>query len=345
MKAFVIVEPGRAELQDVPKPEPARDEVLIKVAASGFCGTDIHTYKGEHPSLYPLIPGHEFSGVVEAVGADVVQFKPGDAVVADPNVFCEACYFCKQNKQIHCENLQVIGNTRHGAFAEYVTAPERCTFPADGLDPVQAAMAEPLGCVVNSHNKVVVPIGGSVVIFGMGTIGLMHLIMAKRRGAAQTVAVDLKQAPLDLAQTLGADKTYLSGPDIGPALRKDFPRGFDLVIDATGFPPVVETAIPLTAVTGTFLAFGACPVESSVQINPFDLYHRDWKLVGSYALEKTMPQALAMMRGGLDLSPLIGKTISLEEMPEQFAAFLAGKTCNKIIVVPFSQGSAEANSL
>lgn len=332
MKAFVIMEPHKAELREVAEPKPERDEVLIKVAASGFCGTDIHTYKGEHPSLYPLIPGHEFSGIVEAVGADVTQFKPGDPVVADPNIFCESCFYCKQNKQIHCENLKVIGNTRHGAFAEYVTAPERCTFPADGLDLAQAAMAEPLGCVINAHNKVVAPIGGAAVIFGAGTIGLMHLIMAKRRGCANTILVDLKQDQLDLAKRLGAHRTYLSGADIASVLRKDFPRGFDLVIDATGAPPVVEMAIPLTSVTGTFLAFGACPVESSVRINPFDLYHRDWKLVGSYALEKTMPQSLSMLRGGLDLSPLIGKTISLDEMPRYFDAFLSGRTSNKIIV-------------
>lgn len=332
MKAFVIVEPGKAELRDAAKPEPARDEVLIKVAASGFCGTDIHTYKGEHPSLYPLIPGHEFSGIVEAVGKDVAQFKPGDPVVADPNIFCEACDFCKQNKQIHCENIKVVGNTRNGAFAEYVTAPERCVFSADGLDLVQGAMAEPLGCVVNAHNKVTIPLGANVIIFGAGTIGLMHLLIAKRRGAAKVIMVDLKEEQLAAAKGLGADETYLSNPNTTAELAKKYPRGFEVVIDATGAPKVVEAAIPLTASTGTFLAFGACPVDSSIRINPFDLYYRDWKLVGSYALEKTLGQAISLLRGGLDLRPLIGKTISLEEMPYWFDEFVGGRTANKIIV-------------
>lgn len=262
----------------------------------------------------------------------MTQFRPGDPVTADPNIFCESCYYCKQNKQIHCEHIQVIGNTRHGAFAEYVTAPEQCVFSAAGLDLAHAAMAEPLGCVINAHNKIVIPLGGTVVIFGAGTIGLMHLMIAKRRGAAKVAVVDLKPQQLKLAKELGADCVYQSEPETIAQLKRDFPRGFDVVTDATGSPRVVESAIPLTAKTGTFMCFGACPTESSVQINPFDLYYRDWKLVGSYALEKTLGQSLSLLQSGLDLEPLIGKRISLNDMPVWFDDFLNGKTNNKIIV-------------
>ncbi len=332
MKAFVIVEPRHAELQDVPKPEAGPNEVLIKVKASGFCGTDIHTYKGEHPSKYPLIPGHEFSGVVAEIGSGVTRFAVGEPVTADPNVFCESCHYCKQNKQIHCENIQVIGNTRAGAFAEFVTVPEQCVFSAADLQLDHAAMAEPLGCVINAHNKIVIPLGGSVVIFGAGTIGLMHLLIAKRRGAAQVAVVDLKEEQLRIAHALGAYHTYLSGPETASDLKKAFPRGFDVVIDATGSPKVVEMAIPLTAKRGTFMAFGACPVESQATINPFDLYYNDWKLIGSYALEKTLGQSIALLRSGLDLEPLIGERITLDDMPEWFDRFQRGATNNKIIV-------------
>ena len=107
-------------IRDRDRPVPKEDEVLIKVMAAGFCGTDIHTYKGEHVTNYPIIPGHEFSGVIAEIGEKVTQFKIGDLVITDPNVFCEKCHYCKQNKQIHCEHIEVIGNTRNGAFAEYV---------------------------------------------------------------------------------------------------------------------------------------------------------------------------------------------------------------------------------
>lgn len=332
MNAFVIDEPNKARLRSVRKPSPVGDEVLIKIIASGFCGTDIHIMRGEHPSNYPLIPGHEFSGVVEAVGDGVRQFKSGDLVVADPNIFCESCHYCKQNKQIHCENLQCLGITRDGAFAEYVTVPERCVFSAEGIDLVQGSMAEPLGCVIHAHNNTPIPIGGTVAVFGAGTIGLMHLMLSRRRGAAKTIMIDLNPAQLEKAKKLGADETYVSTPDIHRVLAEKYPRGFSTIIDATGVPSVLEKAIPLLAKTGTFVCFGVCPADSSIRINPFDFYDRDWKLIGNNSLIKTMPQALDMLRGGLDLSPLIGGVITLEQVPEWFADFSAGKTSGKIIV-------------
>lgn len=333
MKAFVIAEPNKFALQEVEKPRPQSGEALVKVSAAGFCGTDIHTYKGEHPTVYPLIPGHEFSGIVESVGTSVRSFKPGDSVIADPNIFCENCYYCKQNKQIHCENIKVIGNTRAGAFAEYVTVPERCLFHAGDTDPIQGAMAEPLACVINAHNKVSIPIGGSVLIFGAGTIGLMHLMISLRAGASSVTIVDKKPAQLELAKKLGAANVLLSDVNLSKTLKTLQPRGYSVVIDATGVPKVVEQAIPLLTNAGSFIAFGACPTESSITVNPFDLYYKDWKLIGSYALEKTMPQSISMLSdGGLDLSPLIGKVITLDEMPEMFTAFCNGETNNKIIV-------------
>ncbi|MDD3174519.1 MAG: alcohol dehydrogenase catalytic domain-containing protein, partial [Herbinix sp.] len=220
MKAFIIQEPFKADVFEVEKPVPKDDEVLIKVVAAGFCGTDIHTFKGEHVTNYPIIPGHEFSGVVEQVGKNVKSFKEGDPVIADPNVFCENCFYCKQNKQIHCEHIEVIGNTRNGAFAEYVTVPERCVFQAGNLDLVQGAMAEPLACVINSHNKVTIPVGAKVLITGAGTIGLMQLIISKRRGASSITIIDIKLDQLELAKTLGADNIILSDSNVEKELRK-----------------------------------------------------------------------------------------------------------------------------
>lgn len=335
MKAFMFQEPNHAELIEMDKPKPSEDEVRIKVAACGFCGTDIHTYKGEHVTEYPVVPGHEFSGVVDQIGSKVKNFKQGDKVVGDPNIFCENCDYCKENKQIHCKNIQVVGNTRNGAFAEYVTLPERCVFhiPPDS-DMAAMAMAEPLACVINAHNKVTIPVGGKVLIFGAGTIGLLHLMIADHRGAAEVTIVDLREGQLETARKLGAAHTVLADVKEKEKLRQIAPDGFDVIIEATGVPAVAQKGIPMLRSTGTFVAFGAYPVNSRIEVDPQQIYIRDLKIVGSYALQKTMQQSIAMISGQkVELEALIGRKISIDEMPEVFQEFVQGKTLNKTMVI------------
>lgn len=130
MRAARIIEPFKTEVLDVPQPQIGPDDVLIQVKAAGICGTDIHILKGEYAlARFPMIPGHEFSGEVAAVGANVTRFKLGDRVTADPNIPCNRCETCQRNQPNQCHQLAAIGVTRDGAFAEYVTAPEAVTFP------------------------------------------------------------------------------------------------------------------------------------------------------------------------------------------------------------------------
>lgn len=333
MKALYIEKENTFYLNDVPKPEPKDDEVLIKVAASGFCGSDIHILKGGHVQKYPIIPGHEFSGVIEAVGAEVVNFKPGDRVAADPNIFCENCDACKSNHQIHCKNLSVLGSLRDGAFAEYVTVPEKCVFDIGELDFIQASMAEPLGCVINSHNKYEIPVGATVLVIGAGTIGLMQMLLSKKRGASKVVMTDIKEAQLEKAKALGADVTIKSDAVVEKELKEIAPEGFDIVIDATGVPRCVEMGLRHVRYAGKMIVFGACPAGSAITVDPFDIYFRDIQIIGSYALEKTLGQALAMLQSGaIDLRPLIGQIVGIEEAPKLFQDFVDGKTSNKLIV-------------
>lgn len=125
MKALVIEEPNKAVVKDVPYPKPGKHEVTIKVENVGICGTDIHIFKGEFLSPYPIIPGHEFSGVIDEVGEDVTSWKVGDRVTADPSLFCGECVFCLTNRGNQCENWGALGNTIDGSMAEYVKVPSR----------------------------------------------------------------------------------------------------------------------------------------------------------------------------------------------------------------------------
>src|SRR5215813_4294948 len=128
MKAAQIERPGEGKVIHVDTPSPGPDDVLIKVHAAGICGTDLHIFKGEYEADYPIIPGHEFSGEVVAVVANVINFKVGDRVTADPNIPCNRCSYCQRNEPNQCRNLKAIGVTRSGAFAEYVVAPEGNVF-------------------------------------------------------------------------------------------------------------------------------------------------------------------------------------------------------------------------
>ena len=300
--------------------------------ALAACGSDFRAYYVQ-TAFQPAFERADAERLARELGKELTVITADalrdERVRENPS---NRCYFCKQNKQIHCEDIQVIGNTRNGAFAEYTTAPERCCFLAQGIDMVHASMAEPLGCCINAHNKAAVPLGGNVLINGAGTIGLMHMYLCKRRGASKVTMIDLKEDQLKKAAELGADEVLVSDSDVYKKLKEKNPKGFDFIIDATGVPKVIENTIPLLAECGTYIFFGVCPTISEIKVNPFDIYYHDWKLIGSYALQKTIPQSIAMIKSGLNMEDLIGQVITLDDMPRVFDDFVNGRTNNKIIV-------------
>lgn len=173
MKAAMIEAPGRALVTTAPEPEPGPNDVVIRVRAAGICGTDLHIFKGEYEAGYPLIPGHEFSGEVVAVGAHVERFREGDRVTADPNIACNRCANCQRNEPNQCKHLQAVGVTRDGAFAEYVVVPEGNVFSIGSIPFDDAALIEPLACVVWGLQRVQVQVGDSALVFGAGPMGCL----------------------------------------------------------------------------------------------------------------------------------------------------------------------------
>jgi len=331
MKAYLIEKPNKGILTDEPIPVPADDEVLVEVKAAGICGTDIHIFKGEYYGGYPRIPGHEFSGVVVATGKNVTKFKVGQHIAADPNIFCEKCDQCKANVQNFCEDMHAVGVTRHGAFAQYLTVPERCVFDITGMTFTEGALVEPLACVVYGQEKAGVPLGGSVLIMGAGPIGLMHLQLAKMNGAAEVIVVDMFEHKLELAKKLGADKVYLADK----FEKTEQINKYELVIDCTGVPKVVESSIKYVKDSGTMLFFGVCPDNSTITINPYEIFKRELKLIGSFALKKTYGKALKLARSGkINLSALVDKKLTLEDLPEYFNNLSSVNRGFKAVVYP-----------
>lgn len=317
MKALVIEKPHHAVVKDVPYPAPGAGEVTIRVENVGICGTDFHIFEGEYISPYPIIPGHEFSGVIHEVGAGVMAFRPGDRVTADPSIFCGECEYCLTHRGNHCLNWQALGNTMDGSMAEFVRVPAKNAVKIpDSMTFEEAAFIEPMACVVHGMNRLDLKVGDRVILFGAGAMGQQLVQSISRAGASELVVVDVSQEKLNMALELGATKGVLS-----QELRKeDFPHGFDVVVDVTGIPKVIEQEFDYLGPTGKYLQFGVTPQNAGITINPFKLYQKDWTLIGSMAINHTFLPAFHWVKEGrIRVEPLISKTISLEETPDFLA--------------------------
>lgn len=314
MRAASIASPNQTSVTSVPQPTVLEHEVLIRVQSAGICGTDIHILKGEYEANYPLIPGHEFSGEVAAVGSRVRGFRAGDRVTADPNIPCGICYFCQRNEPNQCRDLRAVGVTRDGAFAEYVSVPESNVFAIGDLPYPSAALIEPLACVVWGLKMVEVQPGDSVVIFGAGPMGCLLVQAVRLAGAARVVVVDLAEWRLKLAEQLGATETLHADDHTARHLAQLEPYGFDIVADATGVPSVIQQMFASAKPRGKVWIFGVAPVGQQVSFTPYDVFRKDLRIVGSFAVNRTFPQSIALIQNGrVQVEPLISHQLSLDE--------------------------------
>lgn len=327
MKALVLENARTPVIKDVPVPEIGTDDLLIRVKAAGICGTDVHIYEGEYFSEFPLIPGHEFSGVVEQVGKNVRAFMPGDRVTADPNIGCGKCYFCQINQQNQCEQLEAVGVTRNGAFAEYIAVPEHKAFHIGDLSFQDAALIEPLACVVYGLQQTPIPIGAEVLIFGAGPIGLMLMQMLKHAGAARVVIVEGRENRRALANTLGAHHVVAVDGTERDVLKSLSKTGFDVVVDATGIPKVVEQMTIYARNRGILLYYGVCPKNDTIRISPYEIFRRDLKIYGAFALCNTFAPAIRFLQNQVvNVTSLLSHTFALEEFEEALATMRSGNS-------------------
>jgi len=320
MKALVIEGPRRAAVREVPVPVPGDDEVLIRVSRAGICGTDVHIFRGEYLSPYPIIPGHEFSGTVVRVGKNVNRFGVGDRVTVEPNIHCGHCTYCLTHRGNHCDIWQAVGVTRHGAMAEYVTVPAKNAFKLpEGMSFAVGAFIEPMACVVHALNRLQPAAGTRAILFGAGAMGQQLVQALAHVGVADLVVVDLSEKKLALARRWGATRTVPGGEleREREALLTEFPRGFDIVVDATGIPAVIEQALEFLGPAGKYLQFGVTAKEATIRLKPFDLFNRDWTLIGSMATNNTFHAALQWAKAGrVELEPLVTKVIRLEDVAD-----------------------------
>jgi len=312
------------DVREAPDPEPGPEDVLIRVHSCGICGTDQHIFDGDVGGPLPLIGGHELAGEVVSVGSEVPDdFPVGGRVAVEPNISCGSCFYCQRGQVNHCLRWSAIGVTRDGGFADYVVAPATNVYRVGEMDYEVAAFIEPLSCVVYGLKRLEIPLGANVLIYGAGPIGLLMLQLVRHGGASEIAVVDLKQDKLDLAGTLGATITVAAGPSADPALREASPLGFDVVIDCTGVPSVVEHTFTHVRNNGKLLFFGVNPPDARISISPYEVYRRDLQIFGSFALRFTFQDALALLESGaVDVKPLLSERLPIDRFAE--ALGLAG---------------------
>ncbi|TAN48475.1 MAG: alcohol dehydrogenase [Betaproteobacteria bacterium] len=343
MLAARLVKAGEPlALAEVPVPEPAPDEVVVKVAACGLCGTDLHlAVAGDIPvERTPITLGHEGAGVVAAAGRDAKRLREGDRVVLFPAAYCGACRFCLQGRHSLCERSKVYGMARDGALAEYVAAPERAVIPLPDAVPFEIGAIVTDGVATPFHalrSRGRLRAGETVAVFGCGGLGTHAVMLARLMGAARIAAVDVDEKALARARALGADVAIdMRQGDPAKAIRAAFGRGADLALEFVGLPETVEAAIRSLDKAGRAVISGVGMGRAALP--PLLAFvGREQAVLGSFGMDRAdIEDLLALVAAGrLDLSGSISARYPLAQANAALQ-HLAAKTAGivRIVVVP-----------
>lgn len=335
MQAARLVAIGDMRIMDVARPEPGPGEVLVRVEACGLCGSDRHMFKGEYPTALPVTLGHEFAGIVEAVGAGVTAFAAGARVTGDPNISCGQCADCVAGRPNLCAGLTAIGVFRDGGFADYVIVPQgQAVRLPETLNPLHGAFCEPVGCCLHALDVARIAPGASVAIFGGGVIGLLMVQLVKLAGAC-TIILSTRQKPRrELAERLGATHTVDASHDPVADIHRLLPGGVDVSIECAGVAETFGQSIAATRRGGAVVIFGVMAQGETVSVSPYDLLVNELQLESAWLNPGTHARAAELVASGaLDLDALITRTIPLGDLP---AALRAGPSLGevKVIVTP-----------
>ena len=338
MRALVKTGPGVGdlELKDWPEPSPAPDEVKLKIAAAGICGTDIHIIKGEWPSSPPVVLGHEFCGAVVEVGTQVRRFKPGDRVVAsNPAQTCGKCYHCQAGNPFMCLHRVSAGYMIDGAFAEYICiCEERCHSLPDHVSFRQAALGEPLSVAVHAViERTTVHAGDLVLVAGPGAVGLLTMLVAKLEGARViVVGVAKDRSRLTLAEALGADVVVDGSSEdlLGIVQRLSNGEGADLVYECSGAANSLDLCWAAVRREGTLAQVGIYP--SRIQTDFNKVVMKELTVIGSFGyVWNSWRRSIQLLSDGrVKADALISHEVSLSQFEEAFRITQDG-TATKVI--------------
>jgi len=323
MKAAVLVKPQKFEIHERPIPKPSAGEVLIRVSQCGICGTDIHIFNGHYAAdSLPMVPGHEFTGTIAAIGEGVDRLKIGKKVVVDMNIGCGTCYWCRRNEILNCPDMNQLGITMDGAFAEYVIMPEHLVIQASDNTPNQVlALTEPLACVVRAARKANVTFGQSVAVIGAGPIGNLHVQLLRTIGAAPIIVADLSEDRVAMAVEAGADFGVSDPSKLKEVvLQHTEGRGADIAIESVGVPALYELAFELIRKGGHVAAFGITGPDAELPLNILKTILEENSIKGSVAgMGQDMHDALTLLEfGRIDVKRFTGAEYAVDDIQIAF---------------------------
>jgi len=326
-------------LEEMPKPEAGPGELLVRVMASGICGSDVLEWYRIKKA--PIVLGHEIAGDVAETGPGVTRFKPGDRVFVSHHVPCNTCWYCLHGNHTVCETLHTT-NFYPGGFAEYLRVPainvDRGTFLLpDELSYEEAAFIEPMACVIRGQRMAGFQPGQTMLILGSGISGLLHLLVGRAMGAGRIITTDMKDFRLEMAKELGADGVINARDDVPAGIRAlNGNRPADLVIVCTGALPAFKQALNSVDRAGTVLCFATTDpgVELSIPLN--DFWRNGIRVLPSYANSPYDAEvAIQLLRTGrIPVGKMITHRLRLAETGQGFKLMSEPGASMKIIIEP-----------
>ncbi|WP_363324773.1 alcohol dehydrogenase catalytic domain-containing protein [Anaerolinea thermophila] len=323
MLQAVMVEPGKIKFHEVEKPLPAENQVLIAIQRIGVCGSDIHVYHGKHPyTSYPVVQGHEVSGVIAEVGTNVQGFSPGESVVFMPQVTCGECYPCKHGMEHICENLKVMGFQTGGAAQEYfaVEASKVLKLP-EGVSLDEGAMVEPVSVAVHALRRGGFVPGMKVLVLGAGTIGNLVAQVARAQGAQKVLITDLSDYKLEKAKECGIEGVNTAKEDLSTAVIQQMGQEkADLILECVGVQPTIAQAVNIARKGTTIVVVGVFAEKPVVDLGL--VQDRELSLVGTLMYQRPdYETAINLIHAGLlKLQPLITHRFPFQDYLKAYLA-------------------------
>jgi L-iditol 2-dehydrogenase len=343
MQAMVLKSIGSFELEELPEPAAGTGEIIVKVEACAICGSDLRTYRHGHPLIQlPHLLGHEVSGTVAQVGKQVDEYQTGDRVAIAPGAPCRKCKYCYRGLQNLCENRIVMGTHFPGAFAQYLRVPAQSVSAGavvkipEHLSYEEATLGDPLVASINGQQIVNTSLGDQVVIMGAGPVGCLHIALAKLRGAAKTILMDVNDSRLDMAEPFSPSVLVNNQREdpISLVQRETDGMGADVVVVACTSAQAQEQAIRMAAKRGRILFFAGLPRD-----NPFArldsnlIHYRELRIYGSFGSTILQyRQALRLLAtGAIRGKDLISLVLPLRAMTQGLEAVERGDVLKAVL--------------